>query len=146
MYLIDTNLLVRSIEIDCPDREVALEALDSLFIQGERLFIVPQIIAEFWNVCTRPEERNGLGLSSQQTADEVRRIEAFFPVLRDIPEVYDAWRVLVIRYAVQGKQVHDARLVASMLTYNLRSILTFNIQHFARYQEIAAVHPRFVIG
>ena len=41
-----------------------------------------------------------------------------------------------------GVNVHDARLVATMLVHGLTHIVTFNIRDFTRYTEITAVHPR----
>jgi hypothetical protein len=42
---------------------VAVAALDFLVRSGETVVIVPQNITEFWNVCTRPTDQNGLGLT-----------------------------------------------------------------------------------
>jgi predicted nucleic acid-binding protein len=43
-----------------------------------------------------------------------------------------------------GVNVHDARLVAVMLVYGVKNILTFNTRDFNRYSEIVAVHPTSV--
>ena len=37
-----------------------------------------------------------------------------------------------------------ARLVAAMRVYRVKCILTFNDKDFARYTDVAAVHPRSV--
>jgi predicted nucleic acid-binding protein len=42
---------------------------------------------------------------------------------------------------VQGKQAHDARLVAAMKRHSINQILTFNTADFARYAEITAISP-----
>jgi predicted nucleic acid-binding protein len=47
----------------------------------------------------------------------------------------------VAAYKVSGKNTHDARLVASMRAHGIAGILTFNVQDFARYEEIEALHP-----
>ena len=52
---------------------------------------------------------------------------------------------LLLTYSVSGAQVHDARLVASMLVYGVKRILTFNDKDFSRYKLIEAVHPRTTI-
>ena len=46
-------------------------------------------------------------------------------------------------YDVSGVQVHDARLVASMIAHNVAHILTFNVTDFTRYDSegIVAVDP-----
>ncbi len=43
-----------------------------------------------------------------------------------------------------GKQVHDARLVAAMITHHITHLLTFNIDDFKRFSAIVVVHPRSV--
>lgn len=40
-----------------------------------------------------------------------------------------------------GVNVHDARLVAAMLSHKLTHILTFNAKDFRRYSEIEVVTP-----
>lgn len=43
-----------------------------------------------------------------------------------------------------GKKVHDARLVAAMITHQITHLLTFNIDDFKRFSEIVVVDPRSV--
>jgi hypothetical protein len=59
------------------------------------VFFCAQNIAEFWNVATRPVERNGLGLSSEEVLQEVGNIEKSLTLLPDIPAIYDAWKKIV---------------------------------------------------
>jgi len=40
---------------------VATTAMLTLMHRGTQLCIIPQNLIEFWNVATRPVERNGLG-------------------------------------------------------------------------------------
>ena len=56
------------------------------------------------------------------------------------------WRRLVVTYAVSGKNVHDAKLVAAMNVHGVKSILTFNAKDFVRYSEITVVSPAEVAG
>ena len=115
--LIDTNLLVRGLEVDHPMRAIAQEALYQLSIQQEHLGIIPQTIYELWNVCTRPIERNGLGLTLKETIETVREVEQNFVLHPDIPELYPQWKKLVEHYQVRGVKVHDTRLVVACITW-----------------------------
>jgi predicted nucleic acid-binding protein len=76
----------------------------------------------------------------------LRLVERLFPLLRDSGTQYREWRRLVVQYGVSGVQVHDARLVAVMLTQGITHILTFNDTDFARYapEGISAVDPATV--
>ena len=144
-YLGDTNLLLRSAEQGHPRQETAREALAELRARGETVHLVPQNLMEFWAVATRPIERNGLGLTAVDAEAELARLEGFFPVLPDTPAIYPEWRRLVTTYGITGLRVHDTRLVAAMVAHGLTHILTFNIDDFRRYAEIAVVAPDEII-
>ena len=123
--LVDTNPLVRSVEHAHPLKRTARIALVRLYQQGHELCVAPQNISEFWNVCIRPAERNGLGNTVVATDRLVSRIENFFSVLPDSTTTYRAWRRLVVTHDVKGAKVHDAKLVATMQVYRITAILTF---------------------
>jgi hypothetical protein len=90
------------------------------------LHVAPQNIVEFWNVCTRPLDKNGLGMTPTEVAAEVTRFEAFLPLKLDVPDIHQQWRTLVADYAVKGVNLHDGRLVAVCIIHRLTHILTFN--------------------
>lgn len=140
-YLLDTNVLLRSADPNHPMYNSATNAISSLRNQGETLCIVPQNLIEFWNVYTRPANKNGLGHTASEAREEIIRLKAFFTFLTDTASIYDEWERLVIQYQVKGVNVHDARLTAAMLVHGLTHILTFNISDFARYSEITAINP-----
>jgi predicted nucleic acid-binding protein len=140
-FLVDTNILLRSIDPSHPMNAIAVQALATLRGQGEQFCIVPQNLIEFWSVYTRPLERNGLGRTSEEAKVELAQLKTFFPLLLDVPAIYPEWERLVSAYAVRSVNVHDARLVAAMLVHGLTHILTFNTRDFVRYSEITAVDP-----
>jgi hypothetical protein len=107
----------------------------------EQLHIVPQNLIEFWNVYTRPAQKNGMGHTVAEAEVEINRLKAFFPLLLDTEAIYQEWERLVVVHAVMGVNVHDARLVAAMLVHELTHILTFNI---ARMQPVTLKLPLFI--
>ncbi len=129
------------IDLEHPMNQDVTNAIKVLRSQNEQLFIIPQNLIEFWNVCTRPLEKNGLGMTVAQTEIEVSRMENLLIVLADTPNIYPQWRSLVKQYQVKGVKVHDTRLVAAMLVYGVEKILTFNVNDFKRFTEITAIHP-----
>lgn len=139
--LIDTNVLLRSVQPSHPMHGPAVRTVATLIRDGEAVLITPQIVAEFWNVATRPVQLNGLGWSHEKALDEVVRVEGFFSLLIETTEVYSEWKRLLVAYGVTGVQAHDARLVAAMIVYGAGRILTFNVQDFTRYKEIEAIQP-----
>ena len=70
-------------------------ALKELKRHRTELCYALQNIAEFWNVCTRPLERNGYGLSIAEANQRVEFIERTMTYLPDNEEVYLIWRRLV---------------------------------------------------
>lgn len=141
-YLVDTNILLRSADRSHPMFSIATNAMDVLLSQGEKMYITPQNLIEFWNVATRPKEKNGLGYSISETQQEISRIKSILPLILDTPDIFKQWETLVKTYQVKGVNVHDARLVAVMIVNKLSHILTFNVDDFRRYNsEIIIIHP-----
>jgi predicted nucleic acid-binding protein len=138
---VDTNILLRSVQPSHLHHEPAVNRVASFIAQGTPLMVTPQIVAEFWNVATRPIGNNGLGMPHEQAREELARLEAFFVLLSESPEVYAEWKRLVITHGVTGVKVHDARLVAAMKVYGIDRILTFNGDDFRRYPDIEIITP-----
>jgi predicted nucleic acid-binding protein len=143
--LADTNILLRLVEPSGLDYPTVRTAVDKLLARGHQLYYAAQNLVEFWNVCTRPIDRNGFGLSITETDARARLIEAGFRLLTENELVHLEWRRLIVQYRVAGAQVHDARLVASMLVHVVPSLLTLDERDFQRYAGITALHPRQVI-
>lgn len=142
-HLLDSNLLLRWANKGDPERPVALAALHKLGGQGETLHTSPQNYTEFWSSATRPVVNNGLGLTPAHAERLVRRLRMLFPVLPDIPAIFEEWLHLVAAANVSGRQAHDARLVAVMRTHGITHILTFKVRDFLRFQPfgITVIHP-----
>lgn len=139
--LVDTSLLVRTLQ---PHHElclVATKAIDKFRLENRSLYLVPQNFVELWVVATRPIEQNGLGMGLSNVAAEFERLKRFFTVLPETENVFPTWERLVIQYRVSGKPAHDARLVAAMQVHGLTAILTFDKTGFSRYAGIQVVHP-----
>src|SRR5438876_10340700 len=125
-YLIDTNVLLRLAQPKNPQQSEADRALRSLRRQPEPLGIIPRNLIEFWAVATRPAANNGLNLTVDESAQQIRKLKGLFTVLPDTPDIFSEWERIVVQYQVSGKQAHDARLVAAMSVHNLTHLLTFN--------------------
>jgi predicted nucleic acid-binding protein len=119
----------------------ATRAVVALRQQGNRLRVGLQSFAEFWNVSTRPLTVNGYELSIGETNRRLQFFERSFVALYESRRSYDLWRALLLKYGIQGTQVHDARLVSVMLANQIQQILTFNTKDFQRFTEIEPLHP-----
>ncbi|CAN5503607.1 hypothetical protein BH10ACI1_BH10ACI1_17400 [soil metagenome] len=140
-YLSDTNIILRLAEPTHPMHGATLSAVTKLFANGDNLCLLPQNLIEFWNVATRPADKNGLGWTTAQTDAEVADLEKIFTVLPDSPAIFTEWRHLVVKHSVLGKQVHDTRIVAAMNVHKITHLLTFNIDDFKRFAGITLINP-----
>jgi predicted nucleic acid-binding protein len=142
LVLVDSGILLRLLEPSDPEHAAIRGAVRVLRRPGDTLVTAAQNAAEFWNVCTRPvSARRGYGLSIADADRRLRVIEQLFQVLPDSPAAYQAWRRLIVAHAVQGVQVHDARLVALVQVNGIAPILTLIGSDFTRYVGILPIAP-----
>ena len=64
---------------------------------------------------------------------DMGRLTANFEILEDGLEVTETLIALCRDVPVGGSQIHDANIVATMLTYRERRLMTFNVGDFRRY-------------
>jgi len=140
-YLIDSNILIRWVQPEHPDFQAVRQAIQHLEDSEDTPCYTSQNIGEFWNVLTRPSDRNGYGLSPEGALIRTEMLEAKFSLLPDSIAVHTEWRKLLVSHNVSGIQVHDARLVAAMRIHRVKRILTFNTRDFVRFTDIEAIHP-----
>src|SRR5258708_39186305 len=124
--LVDTNILLRAIQRDSLFCVPARNAIKRFHRLDSELCLTPQNVKEFWNACTRPTDKNGLGMSVAGAERHTKLLEKFFTVLPDSSAAYGIWRQLLPKYEVIGTKVHDAYLVATMKSHAIHRITTFN--------------------
>ena len=96
--------------------------------------VVGQVLREYLAVITRPQTWQ-VAIAREDALDVVARLTATFEVLEDGPVATD-WLVSLCREVpVGGRQIHDANIVATMLAYGERRLLTFNAVAFQRYAD-----------
>jgi predicted nucleic acid-binding protein len=141
-HLFDSNTFLRLAEKNSTQRQSVINAIRSLRTRSEAIYYSPQILAEFWNVCTRPASaRGGLGLSVEQTERKANLIQKYFVLLHDNAATFTEWRRLVSDLQIKGVQVHDAKLVASMIAHKIPYLVTFNDTDFTRFPMITVLDP-----
>jgi predicted nucleic acid-binding protein len=140
-YRIDSNVLIRWVQPEVSEFQVVVQAIRRLEETDDTPCYTSQNLGEFWNVLTRPANRNGYGLSPKFADTRAREVEAKFRLLPDTHAVHLEWRRLLVDHAISGVQVHDARLVASMHVHGVERILTFNTRDFARFTGIKTFNP-----
>jgi predicted nucleic acid-binding protein len=139
--LVDTNILLRLSNLSSALHPLVRRAADTLIARDEALCFTTQNLIEMWGTCTRPEDKNGLGLTIAETEGRVAAIEESMLRLPEDDRIYPVWRRLVREHSVSGAQVHHARLAAAMIVHQVPSILTLNGRDFIRYPGISVIDP-----
>lgn len=142
LILADTGILLRLVDPAEPLAPVIESKIVSLESQGDDIVTTLQNHTEFWSVSTRPATvRGGYGLSIAEADRRLDEIEKVIATLAEHAATRPNWRKIVVTHQVRGKQVHDARLVASMIAHGITRILTLNAADFARYPQITVIDP-----
>ncbi len=75
----------------------------------------------------------------QVVIERVRYLEQHFQVADDSATVTSQLLALMANHPIGGKQVHDANIVATMLTYGIPCLLTHNARDFERFGDMVTV-------
>jgi predicted nucleic acid-binding protein len=137
---LDTNILVYANVSESPFHQAALEKIQNLYDTEIDLWISRQVLREFLMTLTRPQAF----VNPQPVAIVLERVRFFqtqFQVAEDTPEVTEQLLSLMTEIAIGGRQVYDANIVATMLVYGIRQLLTHNTSDFARFSELITVLP-----
>jgi predicted nucleic acid-binding protein len=129
---IDTNILVFASFPGSPFHDAARSRLSQLENGGVRFWTSRQVLREFLALTTRP----GAVIPSPTVAalsQAIRQFEAEFEIADEDAAVTALLIDLLTSRTVQGKQIHDANIVATMRRYNISWLLTHNTADFTRY-------------
>jgi predicted nucleic acid-binding protein len=136
MILIDTNIILRSKQKGSPHFYEVTEKLVNLIESGEDLVICPQVIYEFYVVATRPIEHNGFGLPLKIAIHEIENLLETYSMPAENDQVFYNWQELIAEYNVIGKNAHDTRIVAFMVSNDINKFYTLNKKDFERFSPI----------
>jgi predicted nucleic acid-binding protein len=132
--LVDTNILLRFMVKRMALHQEVTDLVRRVIQDGAALWINGQIIREFIVQATHPRTLNA-PLTTAQVLEDVDKIKHVCQVADETAAVREQLLELVREYPTAGKQVHDANLVATMLAYNIDTLLTLNIDDFRRFAE-----------
>lgn len=137
---VDTNVLVYANVASAPLHRLAQETIQGLFESHIELWVSRQVLREFIATLTRPQtfiNPQPIDLVSER----VQFLEEHFHIAEDGFQVTIQLLELLRRFPTGGRQVHDANIVATMLTTNVYRLLTHNTKDFERFGEVITVLP-----
>jgi predicted nucleic acid-binding protein len=135
---VDTNILVYATIAESPLHEAARSRLQRLRESGADLFCSNQVLREYLVTLTRP------GLfpdppDRQQVLETLEDLRERYTVLPD-NELVGAQLIQLMRSVdCAGKQVHDANIIATMLSGGVKALLTENVKDFKRFESYVTI-------
>jgi predicted nucleic acid-binding protein len=138
--VLDTNLLVAGSVEEHPSHPASKAYVERLAEQQIPMCITPQICREFMVVLTRA----AIGPRSFSVEEALRALNVWRTscvLLKENELVFERWLQLVEEFDVKGKQIHDAHIVAAMLSHDVTRIGTWNSSDFERYGDLIQIEP-----
>ena len=129
---VDTNILVSALLPESPRYFHARGILRRLAEADAEVWISRQVIREYLATMTRYEPKWS-NVTRAALIDAVRTLERHYFVAEELPIVAEQLYFLLGQVPTGGKQVHDANIVATMIAYDVRSLLTYNLADFKRF-------------
>jgi len=137
---LDTNILVYANLALSPWHAQAVQRLTALDAEGTPLWVSRQVLREYLAAMTRPGELTGT-IPMPALLNDVRYFAQRFRVADEGAPVTAQLLALLTEIPVAGRQVHDANIVATMLVYGVRRVLTHNTEDFVRFAAFIEVLP-----
>ena len=134
--MVDTNVLLAATDEGRAEHRDALTILnDWPAWHTTTLCVSGQILREYLAVATRPADRNGLGLKSPDALGNVGAIRERTTLLAEGAKVTERLLGLLADVDCGGKQIHDANVIATMLVHGIGTVVTMNVDDFARFGQ-----------
>jgi predicted nucleic acid-binding protein len=139
--LVDTNIL-----LEATDERRSHHQEARTFVESHRGLVFPaQVVREYLVVATRPTSSNGLGLSLDHALANVAEFRRVIRLLGESRPLLPTLLRLLAAVPCRGTQIHDAHIVASAVVHRVKTIVSLNIDDFARFSpRVTAVTPRRV--
>jgi predicted nucleic acid-binding protein len=129
---VDTNILASALLPESPRYFHARGILRRLAEADAEVWISRQVIREYLATMTRYEQKWS-NVTRAALIDAVRTLERHYFVAEELPIVAEQLYFLLGQVPTGGKQVHDANIVATMIAYDVRTLLTYNLDDFKRF-------------
>jgi predicted nucleic acid-binding protein len=137
---LDTNVLIYAAIPAFPQHGEAVLRLSELEASEAPLWISRQTLREYLSALSRPSMYTPPIEMASLLAD-VSALLARFAVVEDGPSVTTALMMILAAVPCGGKQVYDANIVATMLSWGIRRLLTHNVGDFRRFSAWIDVIP-----
>lgn len=139
--LVDTNILVYSVNLDSPFHQKAESFLKN-GLTKKLIFLTPQVVLELYNVISSPKFTSPLKPSAIKKIMNFFSNQASFPYISPKEKTFQKAIIIALQAKSFGKQkIFDAYLAATCLDNQIKIIYTHNPKDFTFYSGIISVDP-----
>lgn len=135
---LDTNILLRMILTQMNQHPEVDTLVKRTIHEGAELWISGQVIREFIVQATHPRTLIE-PLTIEQVIAQIDAIKPLVQIADETSAVRDQLLELFRTYPTQGKQIHDANIVATMLAYDIDTLLTLNVDDMKRFDGVIRI-------
>lgn len=137
---VDSNLLVFAKQALSPFNSQATAKLQDLAAAGHALWISRQVLREYLVAMSHPATLTKPVSMADLIAD-VQDFERQFQIAEDGPGVTSQLLNLLSIVPCLSKKIHDANIVATMVSHGISNLVTHNVADFNRYAGHIRVIP-----
>src|SRR5262245_42902043 len=137
---VDADVLVYAHVAEAPWHREAQEAIRDYEAAGTSVWVSRQVLREYLVSLTRPQQFP-IPPALETVVAQVRHFQRRFRVANEGPEVTTRLLALLLEVPTRGRRIHDANIVATMLVYGVRRLLTNNPDDFVRFAAFIDVLP-----
>ena len=137
---LDTNVLVYAASLGAPLHQQASEEIQRRYESGQDLWVSRQVLREYLATLSRPQTF-AHPKPVRELVSDIRYFLDNFRIAEEGPAVTEKLLDLIEGREVGGKHIHDANIVATMLTNGIYALLTHNRDDFGRFADLIEVIP-----
>jgi predicted nucleic acid-binding protein len=127
---IDTNILLGACDESRETHGACVKAISESGESGFHPVTSTQVLREFLVVATRPESANGLSLQTTQALDNITEFQRFCALLEPQSSDWPNLKKLIETSSLSGKRIHDANIIATMISNGIDWLITDNPADF----------------
>ncbi len=133
---VDANVLLRAMFYGMNSHEVCREYIKRLQAEETELWISHHVIREFCVQATHPEtfaKEQAPGPHFEKVVEVTEALSERFTVADEDAAVRSQFLKLMREFRIQGKSLHDANIVATMLAHGIDTLITRDRRFIRRF-------------
>jgi predicted nucleic acid-binding protein len=131
---LDTNILLRSTVQAFPHYPEIQAYVAKYLADDSELWISRQVIREYLVQTMRPQAFMK-PMTPERAIKQVKSMQQVFQIADETSTTTRELLQLIQSFPVGGKQIHDANIVATMLTNDIDTLITLNTSDFKRFAD-----------